>query len=218
MAMKFDLVKAAADVAAEAMKNVDAKVREQTGLSLQGVCGIAALYGEGRIVVLPEGPQTRGGMIRSMTDSQLARWIVFLSRLLYESEFDMTTLWCDNLGECMQSGNCSDSGRVNCVLRYLSKPAPEKEKPAPPAVKVRDYANISRKRFFCPACGEWLASYTFGQAWAENGLPLPTMDELWKCPKCGQAIDWAGQVIARDKDVPTSEDVADINVGDKEGT
>lgn len=216
MAMELDLVKAAADVAAEAMKNVDAKVREQTGLSFQEVCGIASLYGEGRIMVLPEGPQTRGGMIRSMMDNQLALWIVFLSRLLYESEFDMTTLWCDNLGECMQSGNCSDSGRVNCVLRYLSKPVTEKEKPKQPVTKVRDHEEYFRKHFSCPACGTRLASYTYGRVWTDNGLPLLTMDELRECPRCGQAIDWSGQVIAEDKDVPTGEDATDINIGDKE--
>jgi hypothetical protein len=44
------------------------------------------------------------------------------------------------------------------------------------------------RRQCCPTCGRFLASYTFGHDWTENGVHPEQMRD---CRGCGQAIDWS---------------------------
>lgn len=58
-----------------------------------------------------------------------------------------------------------------------------------PRTVDRDKETYFRAEFYCPVCGEFLASYTYGRAWTPNGL----RDDLRvDCHKCGQMIDWNG--------------------------
>lgn len=61
---------------------------------------------------------------------------------------------------------------------------PKLEKP----VRVdRDKETYFRAEFFCPECGTFLASYTYGREWTANGLHD---DKRVDCHHCGQMIDW----------------------------
>lgn len=53
----------------------------------------------------------------------------------------------------------------------------------------RDKETYFRAEFYCPVCGERLASYTYGRAWTDNGL---CADRRVDCRNCGQMIDWVG--------------------------
>lgn len=140
--------------------------------------------------------QSRGDIVRSMTDLQLAYWMVYISAHNGDSGHDLRFLWCDGHGPCMGGEACRDSWNLNCALRYLICKAPDIEIPQQPKMRIRDHGEIFTKTFACPSCGKRLCSYTFGQAWTDNGLQLSQMHELRLCPNCKQAIDLAGQVIA----------------------
>lgn len=53
----------------------------------------------------------------------------------------------------------------------------------------RDKETYFRAEFYCPVCGEFLSSYTYGRKWTGNGL---RDDKRVDCHKCGQMIDWNG--------------------------
>ena len=53
----------------------------------------------------------------------------------------------------------------------------------------RDKETYFRTEFYCPVCGEFLTSYTYGREWTDNGL---ADDKRVDCHKCGQMIDWTG--------------------------
>lgn len=76
----------------------------------------------------------------------------------------------------------------------------EKKKPRS---TVRDHEFYFTKRFTCPTCGEYLASYDFGRAGMAEGL---SRAERINCPKCEQRIDWSG--VAWPEPIQTAEPVA----------
>lgn len=53
----------------------------------------------------------------------------------------------------------------------------------------RDKETYFRAEFYCPVCGTFLTSYTYGREWTENGL---ADDKQVDCPCCDQMIDWVG--------------------------
>ena len=151
---------------------------------------------------VPEAvPKSWGDIVRSMTDSQLVYWMVYISAHNGDSGHDLSFLWCDGHGLCMGGEDCRDSWNLNCACRYLIRKVPDIEIPQQPKRRIRDHGECFTKTFACPSCGKRLCSYTFGQAWTDNGLQLSQMHELRLCPNCSQAIDWAGEVIANTKEV-----------------
>lgn len=60
----------------------------------------------------------------------------------------------------------------------------------PPLCYDRDKEDFFRNEYRCPECGTFLAAYTYGRAWTDNGL----REELRhaSCQNCGQEIDWSG--------------------------
>lgn len=63
-------------------------------------------------------------------------------------------------------------------------------KKKPVASQRRDELNgYYIKRFTCPTCGRFLASYTFGHDWTDNAIHE---EDAKDCSGCGQAIYWAG--------------------------
>ena len=74
-----------------------------------------------------------------------------------------------------------------------------------PRSTVRDHEFYFTKRFTCPTCGQYLASYDFGRAGMAEGL---SRAERINCPKCGQRIDWSG--VAWPEPPKTAEPVAGV--------
>ena len=61
----------------------------------------------------------------------------------------------------------------------------------------RDKEEYFRAEFLCPECGTYLAHYTYGRAWTNNGLP---QDYRHNCSKCGELIDWSDVPLPTDKE------------------
>lgn len=151
---------------------------------------------------LPEAvPESRGDIVRSMTDSQLAYWMVYLSVHHGDPGYDLSFIWCDGHGPCMADGNCRDHWSMDCVLRYLACKAPDIEIPQRPNMRIRDHEEYFTKTFSCPSCGKRICSYTFGGERTDNGLQLSEMFAKRVCPSCSQAINWSEQVIANKLEV-----------------
>lgn len=75
-------------------------------------------------------------------------------------------------------------------LPYTLADGPETYNPAKkPVQQDQKRLGYSKRRFECPTCGGYLAVYTYGPEWTENGLPEA---ERLDCTKCGQIIDWTG--------------------------
>lgn len=61
-----------------------------------------------------------------------------------------------------------------------------------PIAGIRDKEEYFIKRLTCPTCGRFLASYSFGRAWTDNGVHE---EDARDCRGCGQAIDWSDEPI-----------------------
>ena len=53
----------------------------------------------------------------------------------------------------------------------------------------RDKFDHFRAEFHCPKCGRFLAHYSYGRAWTDNGLREEY--RVGACPKCGIVLDWS---------------------------
>lgn len=62
----------------------------------------------------------------------------------------------------------------------------------------RDKEDFFRVDCLCPECGTFLAGYTYGRAWTDNGLP---QHRRHHCANCGAVIDWS------EVPLPPSEEV-----------
>ena len=67
---------------------------------------------------------------------------------------------------------------------YKDRPAPRK-----PLIFDHDHEDYFTASLRCPFCQTFLASYTYGRAWTDNGL---SKEKMIDCPDCGQRIDWSG--------------------------
>lgn len=66
-------------------------------------------------------PPTILQRFRMMTDDEVVRFIRELSIVLYETEYDLTNLWCS--GNCPDEGDgCSDDRRDACIRQWLNLP------------------------------------------------------------------------------------------------
>ena len=74
-----------------------------------------------------------------------------------------------------------------------------------PRSTVRDHEFYFTKRFTCPTCGQYLASYDFGRAGMAEGL---SRAERINCPKCEQRIDWSG--VSWPEPIKTAPSVAGV--------
>lgn len=71
----------------------------------------------------------------------------------------------------------------------------KKMKKKPVAANRRnEEADCFIKRFTCPTCGRFLASFTWGHDWTENGVHE---EDVRDCRGCGQTIDWSGVPVRR---------------------
>ena len=65
-----------------------------------------------------------------------------------------------------------------------------------PIRRNRDKFDHFRATFYCPACQQFLAAYTYGRMWTPNGLKEAARTD---CPNCGQPIDWADVPLPEEK-------------------
>lgn len=66
-----------------------------------------------------------------------------------------------------------------------------------PIRHTRDKFDHFRAVFKCPSCGQFLAAYTYGRLWTDNGLAA---EKRTDCPSCGQGIDWSGVPLPDEKE------------------
>lgn len=115
-----------------------------------------------------------------------------------EIELDMLEI------DCNKCGNLTD--KVNGCKVYGSDPTTATKACAAdgfinftpglkPDKRTADHEEYFTKRYRCPICNAYLASYDYGRSWTADGL---RSDQLIDCPDCGQKIDWSDEPRAKE--------------------
>lgn len=66
--------------------------------------------------------------IKCTSEEQWAEVFLKLSQMLYDRNFDLTTLFCDGKANCIDGDGeiyCNDERRLECIKRWLNTPVPE---------------------------------------------------------------------------------------------
>ena len=81
------------------------------------------------VITPPVAAITNGDSIRAMSDEELIDKLLWIARMMWEMDDDLTELWCDLQGGCCgkdgEELECDDEKHKACILRWLRSPAKE---------------------------------------------------------------------------------------------
>lgn len=81
------------------------------------------------VITPPVAAISNGDRIRAMSDEELIDKLLWIARMMWEMDDDLTELWCDMQGGCCgedgEELDCDDEKHKACILRWLRSPAKE---------------------------------------------------------------------------------------------
>lgn len=108
---------------------------------------------------------------------------------------DINCKKCGNLADEVQGCKCYGSDPTKAVKACAADGFKNYTGAMKPEKYDVDRFDYFTKRYRCPVCGSYLASYNYGRAYTPDGL-YP--DQLIDCTDCGQAIDWSAEPRAKE--------------------